>query len=159
MRAWWWRWPRCSAPSTLLFRLIRRSSRANLGNGECIGVLGSRSLGGGRNLHLVQVGGGVYLVGATDQALNLIAQVTDQDDLDALTLNHSQAVGTGRRFADLLADVGAPAGAAPVTASAAASRPGGRRRGLAAADFLQHQRERLQRLRRRPHPGEAGAAN
>lgn len=133
----------------LLFRLIKRSSPAGAGNGDGIALLGSRSLGGSRNLHLVQVGGDVYLIGATDQALNLIAQVTDQDSIDALTLHHPQPGGAGRRFSELLADIGAAAGAAPGAAAATA----------AAGDFLQHQQERLQRLRRRPQPGEASAAD
>ena len=133
----------------LLFRLIRRGSRASVGNGDGIALLGSRSLGGSRNLHLVQVGGGVYLVGATDQTLNLIAQITDRDSIDALTLNHAQPRPAGRRFADLLADIGAAPGAAPGAAATTA----------AAADFLHRQQERLQRLRRRPQSGEVGAAD
>ena len=143
----------------LLFRLIKRNSRAGVGNSDCIALLGSRSLGGSRNLHLVQVGGGVYLIGATDQALNLIAQVTDQDSVDALTLNHSQPNVAGRRFSDLLANIGAAAGAAPGAAAAAAPRPVARRGVLAGADFLHHQQERLQRLRRRPQQGEGDAAD
>ena len=133
----------------LLFRLIKRSSRASVGNGDGIALLGSRSLGGSRNLHLVQVGGGVYLIGATDQTLNLIAQITDRDSIDALTLNHAPPRPAGRRFADLLADIGAAPGAAPGAAATTA----------AAADFLHRQQERLQRLRHRRQPGEVGAAD
>ena len=133
----------------LLFRLIRRSSRASVGNAHGITLLGSRSLGGSRNLHLVQVGGDVYLIGATDQALNLIAQITDQDSIDALTPNHAQQRVAGRRFADLLADIGPAPGAAPGATAATA----------AAADFLHRQQERLQRLRRQRQPGEVGAAD
>lgn len=133
----------------LLFRLIKRSSRASLGNGDGIALLGSRSLGGSRNLHLVQVGGGVYLIGATDQTLNLIAQITDRDSIDALTPNHAQPRPAGRRFADLLADIGA----------APAAAPGGAATTAAAADFLQRQQERLQRLRHRRQPREVDAAN
>ncbi len=137
----------------LLFRLIRRSSRASVGNADRIALLGSRSLGGSRHLHLVQVGGGVYLIGATDQTLNLIAQITDQDSIQALTPNHAQPRAAGGRFADLLADIGPAPGAAPGAASGAAAAT------AAAADFLQRQQERLQRLRRRRQPGEVGAAD
>ena len=133
----------------LLFRLIKRSSGAGAGNDGGIVLLGSRSLGGSRNLHLVQVGGGVYLVGATDQALNLIAQITDRDSIAGLTLNHAQPRPAGRRFADLLADIGAAPGAAPGAAATT----------TAAADFLHRQQERLQRLRHRPQSGKDGAAD
>ena len=133
----------------LLFRLVKRSSRASVGNGDGIALLGSRSLGGSRNLHLVQVGGGVYLIGATDQSLNLIAQITDRDGIDALAPSHAQPRPAGSRFADLLADIGAAPGAAPGAAATTA----------AAADFLHRQQERLQRLRHRPQSGEVGAAD
>ena len=133
----------------LLFRLVKRSSRASLGNGDGIALLGSRSLGGSRNLHLVQVGDGVYLIGATDQTLNLIAQITDRDSIEVLTSNHAQPRPAGRRFADLLADIGARPGAAPGTAATTA----------AAADFLHRQQERLQRLRHRRQSEEVGAAD
>ena len=133
----------------LLFRLVKRSSRASLGNGDGIALLGSRSLGGSRNLHLVQVGDGVYLIGATDQTLNLIAQITDRDSIEVLTSNHAQPRPAGRRFADLLADIGARPGAAPGAAATTA----------AAADFLHRQQERLQRLRHRRQSEEVGAAD
>ena len=132
----------------LLFRLIRRSSRASIGHGDGIALLGSRSLGGSRNLHLVQVGGGVYLIGATDQSLNLIAQITDRDSIEALAPNHAPPRPAGRRFADLLADIGVAPGAAR----------GGAATTAAAADFLQRQQERLQRLRHRPQAEEVRAA-
>ena len=90
----------------------------------------------------------MYLIGATDQALNLIAQITDRDSIDALTPNHAQPRPAGRRFSDLLSDIGAAPGAAPGAAATTA----------AAADFLHRPQERLQRLRRRRQPGEVGAA-
>ena len=128
----------------LLFLFIKRAARVRDGDGAGITLLGSRSLGGSRSLHLVQVGSGVYLVGATDQALNLIAQVTPADDGAAPAPDHSHRNGAGPRFSDLLA----AAGAAP-------REPGSR----SPAAFLRHQQERLQRLRRRPQQEEDGAAD
>ena len=133
----------------LLFRFIKRGSRASVGNGDGIALLASRSLGGSRHLHLVQVGGGVYLIGATDQAVSLIAQITDRESIDALTPSAAQPHAAGRRFADLLADNGAAPGAAPRAATTTA----------AAGDFLRRQQERLQRLRHRRHPEESGATD
>ena len=131
----------------LLVLLIKRSSRVRLGDGSCIALLGSRSLGGSRSLHLVQVGSGVYLVGATDQALNLIAEVTDQNAIDAVQPDHSRGNGSGRRFSDLLADIGTAPGGTPGAATGTVPRPAAKRAIAAGADFLHHQQERL---RRRP---------
>lgn len=128
----------------LLFLFIKRAARVREGDGAGITLLGSRSLGGSRSLHLVQVGGGVYLVGATDQALNLIAQVTAADDSAAPAADHAHRNGAAPRFADLLA----AAGAAP-------RAPGS----LSPAAFLRRQQERLQRLRRRPQQEDDGAAH
>lgn len=128
----------------LLFLLLKRGARVRGGNGAGIAVLGSRSLGGSRSLHLVQVGRGVYLVGATDQALNLIAEVTDQDSIDALPPAPAAGNGAGRNFSDLVAELGAAVGG-----GRAAPAPGA---------FLRRQQERLQRLRRSPQVEDDGAA-
>ena len=128
----------------LLFLLLKRGARVRGGNGAGIAVLGSRSLGGSRSLHLVQVGRGVYLVGATDQALNLIAEVTDQDSIDALPPAPAAGSGAGRNFSDLVAELGAAVGG-----GRAAPAPGA---------FLRRQQERLQRLRRSPQMEDDGAA-
>lgn len=125
----------------LLVLFIKRNARVRDGAGAGIALLGSRSLGGSRSLHLVQVGSGVYLVGATDQALNLIADLTDQEGIDPAA-EHAAGNGAGRRFPDLLAEFGA--------APRGSNAPG---------DFLRRQQERLQRLRRPPHAEDGGAAS
>jgi flagellar biogenesis protein FliO len=140
----------------LLVLLIKRASPGRVGDSDRIAVLGSRSLGGSRSLHLVRVGSGMYLVGATDQALNLIAEVTDQE-VDAVAPNHSHANGTRRGFAHLLADIGAADSGTDGTAGGSVTQPAGRRGTLATAGFLRHQQARLQRLRRRRHQGEDDA--
>ena len=123
----------------LLFRLIRRGSAGRPGNSELIAVLGSRSLGGNRSLHLVRAAGGYYLVGAGDQAVNLVAEITDPERLDLLAA-HSAGDGAAvrSRFADLLADAGI------ATASGTRTADSGH------TAFLRRQRDRLRRLGRAP---------
>ena len=120
----------------LLFRFIRRAAAAGRrGNGALIAVLGSRSLGGNRSLHLIRAGRGFYLVGAADQAVNLVAEITDPDSLELLA---AQPAGSGaaprNRFADLLAEagIGTAGGARPAAPGDAA--------------FLRRQRDRVRRL-------------
>ena len=132
----------------LLFRFIRRGAAGRLGNSDLIAVLGSRSLGGNRSLHLVRAGRGFYLVGAADQAVNLVAEITDADSVDLLAAQgggHGEAAPN--RFADLLAEVGIG------TASDARKPASGH------ASFLRQQRDRLRRLGGDQAPeGEARAA-
>ena len=152
----------------LLFLLIKRGASGRVSDSDLISLLGSRSLGGSRNLHLVQVGNGYYLVGAADQAISLIAAITDQESIDTLKLDLAGNPGTGRRrFAELLADAGIGGGANARTSAAGHGVGSGRRHAADAADaaagtaagFMRHQRARLRSLRRPPLQGDAGAAD
>ena len=138
----------------LLFRVIRRGAGGRLNGSERIDLLASRSLGGSRSLHLVRVGRQFLLVGAADQAVNLVARITDPESID--TLGASLAAGADRsrgRFADLLADAGIAAESRRATAAPdAAGGAGGDVRG--AVRFLRRQRDRLRHLRQDAAPGE-----
>lgn len=90
----------------LLLRLIRRGAAGRLGSSDRIDLLASRSLGGNRNLHLVRVGREFLLVGAADQAVNLVARITDPESIDTLQAATGGAGASRSRFAELLADVG-----------------------------------------------------
>ena len=90
----------------LILLFIRRSTAGRVRENDLITLLGSRALGGGRNLHLVQVGTGYYVVGAADEAVSLIAQITDPESIDTLKLELSTATVAGRRsFSDVLGEV------------------------------------------------------
>ena len=119
----------------LLFRFIRRGAASRLGNSELIALLGSRSLGGNRSLHLIRAGRCFYLVGAADQAVNLVAEITDPDSVDLLSA-HPAGHGDAprKRFADLLAEAGI------------GSAGGARRPASGDAAFLRRQRDRVRRL-------------
>ena len=117
-----------------VFWLLRRTSRRTVQENELIRVLGSRSLSGGRALHLVEVASSVFLVGSADGGVDLIAEITDKESLDAVRLQAAEAGAVGRvRFADTLARIFKPTKKAP---------------GLGeGVDFIRGQRERLRRLR------------
>lgn len=132
----------------LLFRFIRTGAKGRLGNSDLIAVLGSRSLGGNRNLHLIRAGRGFYLVGAGDQSVNLVAEITDPDSIALLAAQPEGHADAPRgRFADLLAEAGI--GAAPDTRNAASGQTG----------FLRQQRDRVRTLGGSPErKDDAGAA-
>ncbi len=130
----------------LLFRLIRRGAAGRHGNSELIAVLGSRSLGGNRSLHLVRAAGGYYLVGAGDQAVNLVAEITDPERLDLLAEHPAgQGASARSRFADLLAEAGIGTPSATRTADSGHTAFLRRQR-----DRVRHQRDRVRRLGRAP---------
>ncbi len=121
----------------LLFWLLRRAMRPKAPENEQIRLLGSRSLAGNRALHLVEVGRSVYLVGSAEGGVNLVAEVKDQETIDAIRVQAAEEGGRTRRtFAEALSRVFSP------------GKPGPRKGPDPAdgADFLRRSRDRLRRL-------------
>jgi len=87
----------------LLFRLLRRGMGRRLPQSDLIRLLGTRPLAGNRALHVVELGNQVFLVGAAENGISLIAEITDRETLDSLRLATSQAPPqTLRGFAQFL---------------------------------------------------------
>jgi flagellar biogenesis protein FliO len=94
----------------LLFWLLRRGAGKKIQENDLIRILGSRGLAGNRALHLVEVGTSVYLVGASDGGVQLIAEVTDKESLDSVRLKAAeQPPGTRHTFQQVLAEIFRPA--------------------------------------------------
>ena len=94
----------------LLFWVLRRGAGRKIQENDLIHVLGSRGLAGNRALHLVEVGTSVYLVGASDGGVQLIAEVTDKESLDSLRLKAAEQPAGGRHtFQQILAEIFRPA--------------------------------------------------
>ncbi len=112
-----------------VFYLLKRGSKGRFVQTDAIRVLGSQSLPGGRSMYLVEVGSQVFLIGAGSDALNLIAEITDKETVDAIILRGGEtSVGTKRSFAELINGI----------------LRGNEGRSLG---FMREQRARLQRLR------------
>jgi flagellar biogenesis protein FliO len=95
----------------LLFWLLRKGAGKKVQENDLIRVLGSKSLGTTRNLHLVEVGTSIYLVGASDGGVELIAEVTDKESLDSVRLQAAEQAPAKRRgFQQMLAEIFTPAG-------------------------------------------------
>jgi flagellar protein FliO/FliZ len=124
-----------------VFWLLRRGQRPRSPENEMIRVLGSRSLAGNRALHLVEVGRSIYLVGSAENGVSLVAELKDQETVDALRVQAAEEGGRTRRsFAATLARVFSPP-KGPGTPGA------GGRTGLGGgSEFLRRSRERLRRL-------------
>jgi flagellar protein FliO/FliZ len=87
----------------LLFFLLRRGAGKKIQENDLIKVLGSRSLGGNRALHLIDVGGSVFLVGSAEGGVRLISQITEKESLDTLRLKAAEGGHTiTRSFQDML---------------------------------------------------------
>lgn len=118
----------------LAVRLLRRGMRRQLPQNDLIRLLGTRALSANRALHVVELGNQVFLVGAAENGISLISQITDQETLDSLRLARTQAPPqTIQGFAQFLQSFlrfpQKPAGGAQDT-----------------LDFMKQQRQRLQKL-------------
>lgn len=119
-----------------VYRLLKRASRPKAVDDNAVRVLASTSLGQGKALHVVALDSKAYLIGATDTSITLVAEVTDKDFIDRLSLEAALAPKvskTGADFGNMLA-----------------SLLGGRRRvgkqHRGDGDFLAGQRDRLRKF-------------
>ena len=117
----------------LLFWVLRRGTGRRIQENDLIRVLGSRGLSGSRSLHLVEVGTSIYLVGSSDGGVELIAEISEKESLDAVRLKAAEQAPAGRRtFQQTLSEIFRPA-----------KRPFTIGEGIG---FLKGQRERLKKL-------------
>jgi flagellar biogenesis protein FliO len=95
----------------VLFWILRKGTgRGRVQESDLIRLLGSRGLSGNRALHLVEVGSSIYLVGSSDGGVELVAEITEKESLDAVRLKAAeQPPGTRHTFQQILAEIFRPA--------------------------------------------------
>ena len=138
-----------------VFWLLKRGSRGRVQSSQLIRLLGSQGLPGNKGLHLVEVGNQVFLLGTGDENVGLIAEITDKESLDQITLLASQQESNRpKSFGEALSGVFAGGGMGAnavgsgkelggVNVAAGSENGGGSASPL---DFLHKQRERLKSL-------------
>ncbi|MDR1099949.1 MAG: flagellar biosynthetic protein FliO [Treponema sp.] len=92
---------------------LKRASRPQERRDPNVKLLSTVHLGGNRFVHAVAVGGKVWLLGAGDAGVNLIAEIEDQDAVNAMLLEESRRsaeAGSGRfpDFRSLIRRLGLP---------------------------------------------------
>jgi flagellar protein FliO/FliZ len=152
----------------LLFYLLKRTAAGRNSSSAYIKHIGSLTLPGNKWVHLVDVGEQMFLVGASDNGLNLISEITDQETRDEIRVKHAQESEPPRRtFSEMFASVfgngnGGAAGtsgfgtsgfgAGGAAAGGSAGSGNGRSEGRSGGNtnpfsFIQGQRERLRNLK------------
>ena len=119
----------------LLFLLLKRGARARYPENQLIRLLDHQTLSSGRALHLVDVGGRVYLVGSAENGVNLISEITNQESLDTIKLELAEKEPAARKsFSSYLLDFFRAGEKKEVSM-------------VESLGFMQKQRERIKRLR------------
>jgi len=118
----------------LLFFILKKGSRRKFLDNELIDIIGSKDLSGGKAVHLIKVGESIFLIGASDNSINLISRITEKETLDSLKLEVSERNRGGKKsFKNALSDIFSRKDRGdPVEES---------------LDFLKKQRERLHKLK------------
>lgn len=117
-----------------LYALIRRSSRPKPMSDSPLKILATNQVGPGRSLLVASVGTKAWLLGSTDAALSLIAEIQDKELIDELTLNAQKSPDVPRQdFSTVLSSLLKP-------------RAGGTSRQGRSSDFYAKQRDRLKKF-------------
>lgn len=85
-----------------LYYFLKRSRDGSTEQSSFISLLSSQSLPGGKQLHIIDVAGRVYLLGAADGSINLITEIDDKASIDELRLQASRKQLQGANFSQLL---------------------------------------------------------
>ena len=93
----------------LLFIVLKRGARKKMPENEMIRNVDHRGLSGNRKLQLVMVGSSIYLVGSSENGVNLISEITDKETIDTIKLELAQVPERNRTaFSDFLSNVFKP---------------------------------------------------
>lgn len=86
-----------------IFHLLKRSGNPKFQETRLIRLLSSKTLTGSRALHLVEVGNQIFLVGTSENAVNLVSEISDKETVDGLKLQAANVDGAEKRnFGSLL---------------------------------------------------------
>ena len=70
--------------------LVKRFARGGISRDPFLKILASAPLGANRSAHIIAVGSQAWLVGAAENGVNLISEISDKDVIDALILEDSR---------------------------------------------------------------------
>ncbi|MDX9898625.1 MAG: flagellar biosynthetic protein FliO [Spirochaetia bacterium] len=116
-----------------LYALIKRSAKPSDTFDSYLRILATSKLGVGRSLHVVSLGEKAWLIGSTDTAVGLIAEIDDKELIDALALRASEAPHTPRRdFGSILGEL--------------LGRKGSKSTASVSNDFFNRQKDRLKKF-------------
>ena len=111
-----------------VFYLLKRAGNGRTVRNDLIKVIGTQQLSGNRAIYLMQVGTQVFMIGAGNESITLLGEITDKETVDAMVLAAAEASPSRRSFSESLSSF--------LRAGEGQS-----------LDVMRRQRERLQRLR------------
>ncbi len=89
----------------LLFHLLKKISRPVRDTGSLIDIISTKNLSNNGTVHLIKIGGQVFLVGAGDGNVRLVSEITDKETLDQIMLDNFSLQEEKRSFSDIIKGV------------------------------------------------------
>jgi len=118
----------------LVFFFLKRGFGKRIVENAQIKILGSKIISGSKAVHLIEVGGLIYLIGSANESINLIAEITDKEARDIIKLETAQInEHRPKRFVEILSSFFRPKVAKQLEINES-------------VDFIKAQRERLNKL-------------
>jgi len=81
--------------------MLRKLTGIKAGGGDEIRIYSTRPIKGNSALHLVEAGNRIFLIGSTDNSINLISEIDDREAIEEIRLSSSRTPASGG-FAKLL---------------------------------------------------------
>lgn len=89
----------------MFFRFIQQKSGIQLSGQNVVQVLSVVPLGPGKTLHVVDMAGKVFLLGVSENNINLLTEVKDKDEIDRIRLLSSRSAPVaGKGFQEFLTE-------------------------------------------------------
>jgi flagellar protein FliO/FliZ len=89
----------------MFVRFIQQKSGIQISGQSVIQVLSVSPLGPGKTLHVVDMAGKVFLLGVSENNINLLIEIKDKDEIDRIRLLSSRsAPASGKGFQDMLTE-------------------------------------------------------
>jgi flagellar protein FliO/FliZ len=144
--------------------LLKKTTVVNAANDPYLKSVSSITLAPNKTVQVVTIGSKAYLIGVTDQNINLIDEITDTELIDAMNLeSERKASAPPASFASVLSSFlpGTKARAArPAGPNASeATAEGAEEPSFSATDVIRRQRERLAGSSRESEGGERAGSN
>jgi flagellar protein FliO/FliZ len=93
----------------LIFFVLKRGMGKKIIENELIKILGSRIITGTKSLHLVDVGGSIFLVGSANDSISLISEIAEKEAKDTIRLAAAaRKESLSPRFADMISSIFKP---------------------------------------------------
>lgn len=89
----------------MFVRFIQQKSGIQISGQNVIQVLSVSPLGPGKTLHVVDMAGKVFLLGVSENNINLLTEIKDKDEIDRIRLMSSRSAPvSGRGFQEILTE-------------------------------------------------------